>query len=55
MVVPVEGYFSEDSESEDDIKFIGGRDTNIEDLLSPEDGGKPVRFILVEGPPGIGI
>ena len=28
---------------------------NIEDLLTPEEGGsKPVRFILVEGPPGIG-
>ena len=28
---------------------------NIEDLLVPEEGGSdPVRFILVEGPPGIG-
>ena len=27
---------------------------NIADLLTPEEGGKPVRFILVEGPPGIG-
>ena len=27
---------------------------NIEDLLTPEDSGRPVRFILVEGPPGIG-
>ena len=27
---------------------------NIEDLLTPEDSGGPVRFILVEGPPGIG-
>ena len=27
---------------------------NIEDLLTPEEGGRPVRFILVEGPPGIG-
>ena len=27
---------------------------NIEDLLTPEEGGAPVRFILVEGPPGIG-
>ena len=27
---------------------------NIEDLLAPEDSGRPVRFILVEGPPGIG-
>ena len=27
---------------------------NIEDLLTPEDNGNPVRFILVEGPPGIG-
>ena len=27
---------------------------NIEDLLTPEDSGKPVRFILIEGPPGIG-
>ena len=26
----------------------------IEDLLTPEDSGRPVRFILVEGPPGIG-
>ena len=27
---------------------------NIEDLLTPEEGRRPVRFILVEGPPGIG-
>ena len=28
---------------------------NIEDLLVPEEGSSdPVRFILVEGPPGIG-
>ncbi|CAI8050245.1 NACHT, LRR and PYD domains-containing protein 3 [Geodia barretti] len=27
---------------------------NIEDLLTPKDSGRPVRFILVEGPPGIG-
>ena len=27
---------------------------NIEDLLTPEDSGRSVRFILVEGPPGIG-
>ena len=27
---------------------------NIEDLLSSGSSGKPVRFILVEGPPGIG-
>ncbi|CAI7989060.1 NACHT, LRR and PYD domains-containing protein 12, partial [Geodia barretti] len=27
---------------------------NIEDLLTPDDSGNPVRFILVEGPPGIG-
>ena len=27
---------------------------NIEDLLTPEDSGMPVRFILVEGSPGIG-
>ena len=27
---------------------------NINDLLVPEEGSKPVRFILVEGPPGIG-
>ena len=27
---------------------------DIEDLLTPEEGGRPVRFILVEGPPGIG-
>ena len=27
---------------------------NIADLLTPEEGGRPVRFILVEGPPGIG-
>ena len=27
---------------------------NIEDLLTPADSGRPVRFILVEGPPGIG-
>ncbi|CAI8042038.1 NACHT, LRR and PYD domains-containing protein 3, partial [Geodia barretti] len=27
---------------------------NIEDLLTPENSGRPVRFILVEGPPGIG-
>ena len=27
---------------------------NIEDLLTPDDSGKPVRFILVEGSPGIG-
>ena len=27
---------------------------NIEDLLIPERSGRPVRFILVEGPPGIG-
>ena len=27
---------------------------NIEDLLTPEDSGRPVKFILVEGPPGIG-
>ena len=27
---------------------------NIESLLTPEDSAKPVRFILVEGPPGIG-
>ena len=27
---------------------------SIEDLLSPKDDGRPVRFILVEGPPGIG-
>ena len=26
----------------------------IEDLLTPEDSGRPVRFVLVEGPPGIG-
>ena len=26
----------------------------IEDLLTPEDSGRPVKFILVEGPPGIG-
>ena len=26
----------------------------IEDLLTPENSGRPVRFILVEGPPGIG-
>ena len=27
---------------------------NIEYLLTPEEGGRPVRFILVEGPPGNG-
>ena len=27
---------------------------SIDDLLTPEDSGRPVRFILVEGPPGIG-
>ena len=27
---------------------------NIEDLLTPEGSHEPVRFILVEGPPGIG-
>ena len=27
---------------------------SIEDLLTPEQGRKPVKFILVEGPPGIG-
>ena len=27
---------------------------DIEDLLTPKDSSKPVRFILVEGPPGIG-
>ena len=27
---------------------------NIEDLLAPDHSGRPVRFILVEGPPGIG-
>ena len=27
---------------------------SIEDLLSPKGDGRPVRFILVEGPPGIG-
>ena len=27
---------------------------NIEDLLSSGSSGKPVRFVLVEGPPGIG-
>ena len=27
---------------------------SIKDLLTPEDSGRPVRFILVEGPPGIG-
>ena len=27
---------------------------DMEDLLTPEEGGRPVRFILVEGPPGIG-
>ena len=27
---------------------------NIEHLLTPEEGGGPVRFVLVEGPPGIG-
>ena len=27
---------------------------NIEDLLTPDNSGRPVRFILVEGPPGIG-
>ena len=27
---------------------------NIEDLLTPENSGRPVKFILVEGPPGIG-
>ena len=27
---------------------------NIEDLLTPEDNGELIRFILVEGPPGIG-
>ena len=27
---------------------------NIEDLLTPEGSDRPVRFILVEGPPGIG-
>ncbi|CAI8024458.1 NACHT, LRR and PYD domains-containing protein 1b allele 2, partial [Geodia barretti] len=27
---------------------------NIEDLLTPEHSGRPVRFVLVEGPPGIG-
>ena len=27
---------------------------NIEDLLTPEDSGMPVRFTLVEGPPGVG-
>ena len=27
---------------------------NIEDLLTSEGSGRPVRFILVEGPPGIG-
>ena len=27
---------------------------NIEDLLTPEESGRPVRFVLVEGPPGIG-
>ena len=26
----------------------------IENLLTPDDSGRPVRFILVEGPPGIG-
>ena len=26
----------------------------IEDLMNPEDSGRPVKFILVEGPPGIG-
>ena len=30
------------------------RPINIKDLLTPENSGKPVRFILVEGPPGIG-
>ena len=27
---------------------------NIEDLLTPEDSKRPIKFILVEGPPGIG-
>ena len=27
---------------------------NIEDLFTPKDSGRPVRFVLVEGPPGIG-
>ena len=27
---------------------------DIEDLLTPLEGGKPVKFVLVEGPPGIG-
>ena len=27
---------------------------NIEDLLTPEFSGRPVKFILIEGPPGIG-
>ena len=27
---------------------------NIEDLLVPEEDGKSIRFVLVEGPPGIG-
>ena len=27
---------------------------NIENMLTSEEGGRPVRFILVEGPPGIG-
>ena len=27
---------------------------NIEDLLSSGSSGEPVRFLLVEGPPGIG-
>ena len=27
---------------------------DMKDLLTPEEGGRPVRFILVEGPPGIG-
>ena len=27
---------------------------DIEHLLTPEDSGRPVRFVLVEGPPGIG-
>ena len=26
----------------------------IEDLLTPEESGRPVKFVLVEGPPGIG-
>ena len=30
------------------------RPINFEDLLTPEGSGRPVNFILVEGPPGIG-